>query len=149
MNTELLLAVKKVNDAFLYYQIEVNSNNVTTILKHLDWYNEFNPARVEMGIGEINKLVPPMNFSETSPGFSNPNNGKPHHKFRIGRESSMVLYLDINKFYMPKNFDYTLLENQLASVAKFMKADEFWTTENTEPTGHYSQGVFIYRFWWD
>lgn len=149
MDNKLLLAVKKVNDSFLHWQVTVKSAELFQILKHLDWYNEFNPARVEAGIEEINNLVPPMNFGETSPGFPNPNNGKPHHKFCIGREGSMVLYLDLDKFYMPKDFDYTLLENQLASVAKFMKADEYWTTVNTESSGRYSLGNFTYRFWWD
>lgn len=148
MDNELLLAVKKVNDSFLHWQVTVKSTELLEILKHLDWYNEFNPARVEAGIGEINNLVPPMNFGETSPGFPNPNNGKPHHEYRIGREYSMVLYVDILKTYMPKDFCYSQLSNQLAMVAKFMRADEFDVIKDS-PHSERNPGEFIYRFWWD
>lgn len=94
-------------------------------------------------IKAINALVPPMNYPDVN-GRPNPNNGNPHHKFRVGKENSRVLYLVIHKGYLRgwADKDFDLLAKQLSSMAKAACADE----SDIEEKGDFT---FSYRFWWD
>ena len=63
-----------------------------------------NIALAEM-LAAINDAIPPMNYGRTN-GKPNPNNGKPHHSFDIGREYSRVVYVAIVKTYIKSYTDH-------------------------------------------
>ncbi|HEY9824862.1 MAG TPA: hypothetical protein V6D19_05400 [Stenomitos sp.] len=143
MDNELLnSAIVVVYNSVRECQIQITPAQLESILPQLDAYNDFNPDQVNAGVCQINKTIPVIDFGNTDYGTPNPNNGRVHHHFLIGVEGSTVLYLQIRKAYMPKNFNYEKLEAELKNIAQFMKADEYWITNN-------DQREFIYRFWWD
>lgn len=90
-------------------------------------------------VGEINRLIPPMDF-----GPGNPNNGGAHHEFKIGAEGSRVVYLHILKTYLPDwtKRDYAKLTASLARLGARHEADEAWPTANDD-------AEYVFRFWWD
>lgn len=88
-------------------------------------------------IEQINGLIPLMNF-----GGDNPNNNNPHHTFDIGREYTRVIYINVVKAYMPKDFSYDKLRSQIEKVAIKHYADEKDVIENTP-------SFFQMRIWWD
>ena len=93
-------------------------------------------------IRQIDRLIPPMGFGKLN-GLDNPNDGKPHHWYTIGKEYSRVLYLNIVKPYLSRApFDYQDLTRKLDALACQYRADEHWTTENDDLS-------YVYRLWWD
>lgn len=137
MKLEMIETVRKMDEAFLRYQVEVTPADARDLAYNLQDYNEATSKCLVALIDDIGALVPTMNF----PG-DNPNNGFPHHKFVIGRELSRVLYLKIVKACMPKGFEYLTLAKRLSKLAKMASADEFDVVEN-------DSGGFTARFWWD
>lgn len=134
----ILAALLKV-DVFTHYLVEMSPKDAKAFLAASSKYN-FIPKDIDRIVDVIGEIVPPMQFDE-----GNPNNGKPHHQFLIGNEGSRVVYLQINKYYMPKDFNYKLLIADLGSTAKRFHADEFFVTKDEEG----KHGTFEYRFWWD
>lgn len=120
-----------------HYQVEMRPDEAMEFTAALDDYNGFDPDRAVKLIERINDLIPPMQF-----GSGNPNNDKPHHTFRVGREYSRVMYLDVVKAYMPINHDYAKLAGKLGRLGNDVNADEAGVVEDTD-------GCFTFRFWWD
>ena len=105
------------------------------------------PRELRALIRRIDKVIPPMHFGMLN-GDTNPNNGKPHHWYTVGKQYSRVLELHIAKayldtpYYKAHPFDFFTLETQLRTLADTFGADEFDVTENTKH-------AFTARFWWD
>lgn len=75
-------------------------------------------------------------------GAGNPNNGKPHHRFFIGREFTRVIYLDIAKAY---------LENTVEDIpALIEKISQLGFDYHAQESGVYEQSAagILLRFWW-
>jgi hypothetical protein len=100
-------------------------------------YNDYSSANAARLVEAVNAAIPPMQFGE-----GNPNNGHSHHHFKVGRESSMVLYLEVSKGYLPKDFDYKALTHRLEAEGALALADEADVVED-EPSG------YVFRWWWD
>ena len=120
----------------LRYQVEMTPSEALDFTGQLENYNDFYPESVAELLEKINDLIPAMQFAP-----NNPNNGRPHHTYRVGRESSRVLYLDIVKAYMPAS-DYAAIAHTLTAWGHKAKADEAWVEEDSE-------SMFTFRFWWD
>jgi hypothetical protein len=64
-----------------------------------------------------------------------------HHKFKVGRVGSPIIYLWISKVYLP-NYDWDAFIPQLDAIAESHQCDSYQLTENTDIS-------FDYLFWWD
>jgi hypothetical protein len=137
VNTDKIQGILDLDEFSLDYGVQVCPEEMLTLANVIGQYNEYTPELATRLVREINALIPPMNFQ---PG--NVNNGRTHHHFKVGREGSRVLYLEIYKGYLPKDFDYAKLTAKLDLLAKAALADEHWATENSET-------AFTYRMWWD
>ena len=124
------------------------NNNILEIFNELDNHSirhqvEFRPNEaaqikdVSDLVKNINKIIPLMNY----PG-NNPNNGHTHHKFKVGRECGRVLYLNVVKAYMPKEFNWNHFFGALKELGRDFHADENELHEN-------SSGSMTWRYWWD
>jgi len=119
------------------YKIALDPDEAEKFLSKAEAYNQFTSEMLVDLVKKINELIPKIDFGE-----DNPNTGKLHHKFRVGNEGSRVIHLEIDKFYMPKEFNYNNLGADLEFLARKAKADEYWTIRN-------DNHKFIYRIWWD
>lgn len=135
--TKLLAA----QEEFLNIHVELTPEQAIEWARRTGGYNEFDPAKVEFLIRAVNTLVPPMNY-----GPNNPNTGHPHHKWVVGREGSMVLYLRIIETYLPKDFDHEGFEKRLKKLAEEALADEYSYQRRDPAKEHWDLKV---RFWWD
>lgn len=134
-------AAKALFPLSLHFQVTLNPKET---LKFFN-YKKGCPSTMSELIIAINKLIPVKNY----PG-DNPNNGDMSHNFRVGREYSQVLYLEVIKAYLPKDFDYIELANKLKLLAINAHCDEYMIIENSsEPFMDGITGEFLYRFWWD
>ena len=115
-----------LNEISMFHRVRFNSQEALEI-----------PQLKEI-IEEINSLIPLMNY----PIGNNPNHGKPHHTFDIGKEYSTVIYVNVVKAYMPKDFSYDKLRSQIEKIAIKHYADEKDVIENTP-------SFFQMRIWWD
>lgn len=136
----VLLAMYKSINA---WQAEIDTETLIAYLRKLEHVNDFQPQLIIQQVQKIDQEIPRKQFNE-----GNLNNGKPHHKWIVGLESSEVLYLKISKFYMPKDYDYTALTRTLSFYGSQMLADNKGVTVNEESSDNYP-GEYIFRFWWD
>jgi hypothetical protein len=135
-NTEFIEAAHKIIPMTLGIKIKMDPSEMQAFCKTDFDYNGYNNARIGEMCEIIDYITPKMNYA---PG--NPNNGLMHHNYHIGRENSMVLYIDIVKAYA-KGYDWEEYDQWLESLAKEYQADEFYAIENNEHS-------FVYRMWWD
>jgi hypothetical protein len=131
-----------VDETFTDYAVTLTPEYAQEFVREAQDYNAFTHEDLENLIASINEIIPPMNFPDTPISTNNPNNGKPHHQFKIGNEGSRVIYLVILKFYMPKEYNYEKLGKQLTVISKKCKADEAWSVQDDERN-------YVFRFWWD
>lgn len=108
-----------------HYQVRMDPDEALEFTAALGDYNSFEPAKAVKLIEKINGLF-----------------DKPPHTYRVGREYSHVMYLDIVKAYLPAGNDYDALANTLSGWGLEAKADEAGVTED-------GNGMFTFRFWWD
>lgn len=132
----------------LDYQLTLSPRETLRFIRKTGSYNTFDPETALKLVKKINALIPREKWRNSD----NPNNGKMHHNFKVGREYSRVIYLDIVKGYMPKNYDYEKLAEKLRQLAKEADAQEYTITEDTtlpfDKLGGITGG-FVFRFWWD
>ena len=99
-------------------------------------------CRLREMVRKIDKFIPPMNFGMCN-GTPNPNNGRPHHWYTIGKEYSRVLYVNIAKAYLRDSDKLCArIGNFLYQISEDYGADEFGIVEDTPDS-------FVARFWWD
>jgi hypothetical protein len=125
------------------YLVEFSPGEALEFVRRAEAYNEFTAQDLEKLVEQVNRLIPPMRF----PNPENPNNGLPHHRFKIGNEGSRVIYLIIRKFYLKPEFqgrriDYAELARQLENLGREAHASECHVVVDDEYE-------FTYRFWWD
>jgi hypothetical protein len=135
--SDAVRAALALDKHFLHYQIEFRPDEAAEFLRATEQVNDTKPDALASLVQTITENVPPMNF-----GAGNPNNGNPHHTFRIGREYSRVIYLNIIKTYLPSDFDYKSLHTRLDALARQALADECDVEQD-------DMRRFSYRFWWD
>ena len=132
-------AALQLNDQSSRFRVEMTPDEAAAFFGSTMPYNNCQPGNVVELIERIGEAIPPMQFN---PG--NPNNGRPSHKFEVGKEHSPVLYVVVMKYYLQRwqTRDWAMLEDDLAGMASLAQANEFDTSEH-------DNGVFIYRIWWD
>ena len=133
---DIIQAALMLDQHALNWQLELSPEDGRTFAQHCLSYNRSTRENVTALVEMVDQAVPPMNF-----GGDNPNNGKPCHYYRVGNESSRVIYLLIYKGLAPK-LDWIALEKHLGHIAKECCVDEYWVTVNDDTK-------LIYRFWWD
>lgn len=136
MEKRLFLAVK-LDKRFTNWNVRLTPKEAMEFCKSAEEYNNLTKKGACELIGEIDKIIPLMRL-----GKDNPNTGQSHHYYRIGREGSRVIYLEIVKTYLFVGFDYVVLGKKLFELGKKANADEHYVEKNTHLE-------FVYRFWWD
>lgn len=120
------------------YQIQFTPAEAREFVAQADDYNKFEKADLVRLVEKINEMIPPMDF-----GSTNPNTGRPHHRFIIGNECSRVIYVEVYKGYLSwKPTRYLLLAEQLHAASQSAHADEAGLTQD-------DMNTFRFRFWWD
>lgn len=133
-------ALNEVDERFLHYRVLFGPEDALTFVRQRPEYNLATPERLEELITDIGRMVPPMQYGIIN-GQPNPNNGRTHHEFYIGREYSRVLYLEIVKTYMPKYWNWETFDHDLKQLANLAMTNEFEANHNEYNVS--------YRFWWD
>lgn len=111
-------------------------------------YHEFTPDRLREMLERFDQIIPRAYYNE-----GNPNNGERAYKLAIGREGSMVVYLNLQSLWSSEN-GYEAIQavsensDELERIARQIgKADEFDITHRKDAAGYYDE-VEI-RIWWD
>ena len=144
INFRKIEAALRLDEDANHWTLELRPVEALEFCARCTWRNEASPLRLVTLIEDIDNLIPPMNYGKCN-GKDNPNNGKTHHTFTVGRENSRVLYLNVIKAYMPANTNYDNhggLADKLIALGRKAQADEAHITEN-------DSGAFTFRFWWD
>lgn len=138
MNTNKLQAIGVIDESTLHYQIRYSAEDALQVVSSCGGrFGTWVQRSDLVGFVEsVNDLIPPMQLWE-----GNPNNGKPHHTFSIGREYSRVVYVRIVKTYIRSSFDLDTLVNGLQKLGEEAGADEIHVSRQ--------RGVVSIRFWWD
>lgn len=126
----------------LNFKVAVTLEDAYNILTEFRHYNEI-PANLYGIVKDIKEKIGPISFAG-----NNPNNGKfDNITFKIGNESSLVIYIQSNLFY--RRADKPELHKAiLESLGCKYKADEVDVEINVHPMD--SQMVTVSaRLWWD
>jgi hypothetical protein len=155
--TSLVEAVLELDEWSMDYRITLEPDQAAEWARRVGGYNAATSCVLAGLVKAINKIIPPMNFkprpattlgAHLYPEVENPNNGKPHHKFRVGREGSRVVYVSIARRYLTlaaepqSEADYEKMKSCLIGVGRNRQADEVDVVEESET------GLTI-RYWWD
>jgi hypothetical protein len=145
MSNRTVQAALALDPLSTHWQVELTPEDAHLFVCAAEDYNNFTRADLATLIQRIDHAIPPIQFN---PG--NPNNGKPHHKYRIGNEGSRVIYLDIHKGYLKGRWapaDYDHLAQYLKALAVAAHADEYDIDQDIDFTP--PDGLWTFRFWWD
>ena len=121
----------------LRFNIEMHPTEALEWAEKFPYYNGIRKGDLPRLVKGINGIVPPMNF-----GGNNANNGRSHHHFEIGNESSLVIYLVFRHFYLPEGSDIQAIKSDVMALAKRCHADEIDAIENDKDETRI-------RMWWD
>lgn len=137
--TEKVKAALALDEHSLNHRIEMDPGEALAFVKNDKSYNCYDTRKVSLMIRRINAIIPRMDF-----GGDNPNNGRPHHTFEIGNESSRVIYVVIRRFNLNgMDDDETMrLVGQIDQAAKDADADE-------RQLRRFDDRVVEFRIWWD
>lgn len=121
----------------LDYAVRVSPYVAEVFAQQAEGANRATPERVLGLVRAANGLVPGMH----APGT--PNDGRVHHSWRVGREKSRVLYLDVVGAYLNLAVGgLDALTGTLERVGQDAGCDEVKTTMD-------GLGGFTVRYWWD
>lgn len=139
IDIHLIMSALKLDDFAQYYRVKMNPEEALVFFQHSKPRCQCYPAVLRRFIAAINDAVPLMEY-----GPENPNTGKQHHSFWVGREGYRVVYLDIAKlsilFGKEKDFDFDAFGKRLILIAEQHHAYEADVTQNDIG--------FECRFWW-
>ena len=121
----------------LHWQAEVTPTEALEFSARSRQYNAWTPLRAVTLIEAVNKAIPPMDY-----GPLNPNTGRMHHTYRVGRSYSREMFVQIVKAYMPKDTDYLQLVVDLHEMGRAAAVDFQSVVEETA-------GSLTFRWWWD
>jgi hypothetical protein len=144
-------AALALDEFSLTYRVEMRPDEALAFAANCGDYNEATEARLARLVKRLDRAIPPMWFDSPA-DFPNPNNGKPHHVYHVGREGSRVLYLEIRLGYLesfrpPVGSEWRTLptlatfERLFGDFGQEARADEF----SVERDAH----SWTFRFWWD
>ena len=136
MIDEKSMAALLAMDSFLQWQVELSPDDAAAFLAKAQDYNNFTATGLVRMIRSISLCIPAKQY-----GPNNPNTGKMHHHFAIGNECSRVVYVVIDKPYMPGTFDYQALASTIERAAKKAGADEYTIAQDDY--------WWKYRIWFD
>ena len=112
----------------------------------IDEYNNFNVDRLKLILDKIDSLIPTTYYNE-----NNPNNGRRLYTLSIGREGSMVVYLNLSGFSISdgsreaiKIIREKVQELEIYAREKAL-VDEFSIDYNSNEYGEELE----LRLWWD
>ena len=133
----IVRAALALDEEALNWSVTVRPDEAAELAGALGGYNEATPERLAGIIASVDDLIPRKDY-----GQGNPNTGGMHHEYRIGREYSRVLYVQVVKTYLPDGFDLAALGVRIKEIAKDHRADEAWVTKDTPHD-------FEFRIWFD
>lgn len=133
----LIRAALALDEEALNWSVTVRPDEAAELAAALREYNEATPERLGAIIASVDGLIPRKDL-----GDGNPNTGGMHHEYRIGREFSRVLYVQIVRTYLPEGFEVAALAVRIKEIAKGHRADEAWVTRDTPHD-------FEFRIWFD
>lgn len=131
---EALIALETAGS--LHHQVELNPAQALEFAAGCEGHGVDNESLVEL-VQRINNAVPPMEY-----GPSNPNTGKAHHKFYVGKEYSRVVYVLLVGNYFPDKKEIARAVRQIEQIGRHLHAQEV----STRTEGADSQRI---RLWWD
>lgn len=126
-----------LDGASTHYRIEFSPTQALKFIQRADPQSECWSREPLAFLQAINQTIPAMQF-----GAGNPNNGKPHHRFFIGREFTRVIYLDMAMAY---------LENTVEDLpALIEKISQLGFEYHAQESAVYEQSAagILFRFWW-
>lgn len=133
----LVRAALALDEEALNWSVTVRPDEAAELAAALREYNEATPVRLAAIVASVDDLIPRRDC-----GDGNPSTGGMHHEYRIGREYSRVLYVQVVKTYLPDGFDLAALATRITKIAKGHRADEAWVTKDTPHD-------FEFRIWFD
>ena len=119
-----------------HYRLEFSPEEAVQFIEQAAPCCECWTGQIAAFLRAINKVVPPMQF-----GVGNPNNGKLHHHFLIGREYRRVIYLDIAKAYLEAELNLPDFIQHIVTIGIEHHAQE----AEMQVEG---SGGLLFRFWW-
>lgn len=133
----LVRAALALDEEALNWSVTVRPDEAAELAGELRDYNEATRERIAAIVESIDAIIPRKDYGEGSP-----NAVGMHHEYRIGREYSRVLYVQVVRTYLPEVFDLAALAARIKEVAKGNAADEAWVTKDTPHD-------FEFRIWFD
>ncbi len=129
MSEQLASKAAELDRLSLDYRVRMTPAEATYFCRHQD------PTLGDL-LAEISTIIPRCQYEG-----DNPNNGKIHHHYYIGREGSRVVYVEVIRAYLQSDDEATQLAADIARLAEQYKADEI----NDEG----KHGSLLIRIWWD
>lgn len=122
------------------FHIELKPKDAVEWAEKFQPYNGIRTGDLPRLVERINKRVPPMDF-----GGTNANNGHSHHTFEVGNEGSLVIYLVVRGFYLPKTDSLKKLAAEVEGFARDAHADEI----SSDRASVVERDAIRVRMWWD
>jgi hypothetical protein len=105
LDRERIMAALHVDRLFNNYEIEMDPSETVSLIEVAPQAGIPSIRETAWMLEGINKLIPPIDF-----GPSNPQTGKSHHLYRIGRERGRrVIKLTLFTGVFPLEYDFTEL----------------------------------------
>ena len=114
----LLDAAAALDLVALQWRVTVRPDEAADLVGALRDYNGATRRVLARLIIGVDAVIPGSDY-----GPANPNTGRMHHEYSIGREFSRVLYVEVNKTYLPTGFDCAALAARLDGLAREAGAD--------------------------
>jgi hypothetical protein len=131
----LVAAALVLDKVSIGFRVELRPDEALEFARRCTEHGVTNAALVDL-ITAMNDTIPPMLF-----GPDNPNNGRLHHVFEIGKQYSRVLYLHVYKAYLPR-----WTRQQWGALA--VQCKEASNADETDVLCDDSSR-FTFRWWWD
>jgi len=129
-------------------RIELPYEEILNVAEAADGYNEFTYDRLREMLEHFDQIIPRAYYNE-----GNPNNGERAYKLAVGREGSMVVYMNLKGLWSSGGGQEAIKainenRDELEQAARQIgKADEFDISYRKDPAGHYEEAEI--RIWWD
>lgn len=151
-NRYQLAFYKQLVDLSLQFRVQLPYEEILNVAEAANGYNNFNTSVLREMLKKFDEIIPVQFYNE-----GNPNNGNRLYRLSIGREGSMVIYLNMSG-YINCGRDLEVIkliqekEKELEMIAyNIGKADEF--SIEVEETGGGVNSIKVtsleMRIWWD
>lgn len=133
---DIISSVKTLLESCLQFRVSVSMGEAREILQDFPNLRNF--------VNHVQNKVGPCEFEG-----DNPNNGNfTNIRLSIGRENSLVIYLETNSFYRPKDTPEAI-EKRLNWLKWYFKPEEFTIEKVKYQISGKDATRFNVRFWFD